>query len=71
MLAECQVLAHLRDGVMSTIDQIEATGLLTFNGSGPMFEADPIGAPANGKLTCENLWCGASNRSAPCLPILW
>ena len=67
-----RLMAHLRDGVMGIIDQIEATGLLTFNGAGPMFENDPIGASANGKLTCANLWCGGSNQETDLVsPAMW
>ena len=68
-----RLMAHLRDGALSTLDQMEATGLLTFNGTGPMFTSDPIGPePANGRLTCANLWGHANNQEFDLIsPAMW
>jgi hypothetical protein len=52
-----RLMSHLRDGVLSAMRQVEKTGLLTPNNTGPMTCSDPIGTkPANGKLTYKNLW---------------
>ncbi|MDH7570157.1 MAG: hypothetical protein QHJ73_11295 [Armatimonadota bacterium] len=59
-----RLMAHLRDGVLGAMDQVEATGLLTPNNTGPMFCSDPIGpAPSpggSGTVTFRHCW-GAAN----------
>ncbi|MDH7601574.1 MAG: hypothetical protein QHI38_05425 [Armatimonadota bacterium] len=58
-----RLMSHVRDATLAVMDQMEATGLLTFNGIGPMYESDPIGtAPENGRLTYANLWGHANNQ---------
>ncbi len=58
-----RLMTHVRDATLAVMSQIEATGLLTFNGIGPMYESDPIGnIPQNGRLTYSNLWGHANNQ---------
>ena len=53
-----RLMAHLRDSVLSALDQLEVTGLITPNNNGPMTCSDPIGETGgDNKLTCANLWC--------------
>jgi len=68
-----RLMAHVRDATLATMDQMEATGLLTFNGCGPMFESEPIGPkPADGRLTCANLWGHANNQEFDQVsPAMW
>ena len=58
-----RLMAYVRDVTLSVMDQMEATGLLTFNGIGPMYESEPIGPePKDGHLTYANLWGHANNQ---------
>ncbi|MGQ9454458.1 MAG: hypothetical protein ACUVRS_07530 [Armatimonadota bacterium] len=58
-----RLMSYLRDATLNIMDQIESTGLLTFNGLGPMYESEPFGPePQNGKLTYANLWGHANNQ---------
>ncbi len=58
-----QLMAYLRDAALSALDQLEATGLITPNNTGPMTCSDPLGpAPPDGNLTCKNLWCMANSQ---------
>ena len=67
------LMAHLRDAVLSALDQLEATGLITPNNTGPMTGSDPIGTTgANGKLTCHNLWSMTDSQEFDQVsPALW
>jgi hypothetical protein len=52
-----RLMAHLRDGVLRAMRQVEATGLLTPNNTGPMTCSDPVGPPApDGRVTFRSLW---------------
>jgi len=56
-------MAHLRDGVLQAMQQVEATGLLTPNSDGEMTCSDPVGPePRDGKLTAANLWMMANSQ---------
>ena len=68
-----RLMAHVRDGVLGAIDQVEATGLLTPNNTGPMTCSDPVGPPpADGTLTCKNLWLMANSQEFDQVsPAMW
>ncbi len=67
-----RLMAHLRDANLSVMDQMEATGLLTSNTCGPMYESDPIGDPDNGRITGANLWGHANNQEFDLVsPAMW
>jgi len=68
-----RLMAHLRDGVLQTMDQVEAMGLLSPNNVGGMFCSDPIGPdPDGGPLTYANLWgCANSQEFDPVSPAMW
>ena len=58
-----RLMAHLSNGVLQAMRQVEETGLLTENNIGPMTCSDPVGAkPMDGKLTYKNLWCMANSQ---------
>jgi hypothetical protein len=58
-----RLMAFLRDWTLSAMKQVEATGLLTPNNTGPMFCGDPVGpAPSDGRYTYKNFWCHADSQ---------
>ncbi len=67
------LMAHLRDAVLSSLDQLEASGLIRPNNTGPMIGGDPIGKTgAHGELTCRNLWCLTDSQEFDQVsPALW
>ena len=68
-----RLMAHLRDGALHTLADFESSGLLTANNTGSLFTGDPIGEPGpDGKLTCANLWGGASSQEFDQVsPAMW
>lgn len=68
-----RLMAHLRDGVLRAMDQVEASGLLTANNIGPMTCSDPIGPePVDGNLTFSNLWVSANSQEFDGVsPAMW
>jgi len=68
-----RLMAHLRDGVLGAVCQVEATGLLTRNNTGPMQCSDDFGPePKDGKLTCANLWMMTNSQEFDQVsPAMW
>jgi len=68
-----RLMAFLRDAVLSAMDQVAATGLLTPNNAGPMWCSDPIGRPEpDGRITCGNLWVHANSQEFDAVsPRMW
>lgn len=68
-----RLMAHVRDAVLGAIDQIEATGLLSANNTGPMYCSDPVGPETgDGPLTCANLWTNANSQEFDQVsPAMW
>ena len=68
-----RLMAHLRDGVLQAMRQVEATGLLTANNTGPMTCSDPVGTPASdGKLSYRNLWVMTNSQEFDQVsPAMW
>ena len=68
-----RLMSFLRDAVLSSMDQVEATGLLTPNNTGPMACSDPIGPIArNGRSAFRNLWCFANSQEFDQVsPMMW
>lgn len=68
-----RLMAFLRDSLMQTLDQFESSGMLTPNNTGSLFTSDPIGETGlDGKLTCANLWGGASGQEFDQVsPAMW
>ena len=68
-----RLMGHVRDGVLGAMRQVEATGLLTANNTGPMTCSDPIGSPQpDGKLTLGNLWLMANSQEFDQVsPAMW
>ena len=67
------LMAYLRDTVLSAMRQVEETGLLTPNNTGPMTCSDPVGPESgNGRLTYENLWAMTSSQEFDQVsPAMW
>lgn len=58
-----RLMAFLRDAVLSADAQVESTGLLTPNNTGPMLCSEPVGPPVgDGPLKRANLWCHANSQ---------
>jgi hypothetical protein len=58
-----RLMSHLRDGVLQSMRQVEATGLLTPNNTGPMTCSAPIApSPPGGPVTYKNLWVMANSQ---------
>ena len=68
-----RLMAHLRDGVLEAMRQVEQSGLLTPNGSGPMLCSDPLGPPPRaGRITYKNLWVMANSQEFDQVsPAMW
>ena len=67
-----RLMAHLRDANLSALDQLEATGLITPNNTGPMTCSDPIGDTHTNALTAKNLWCMANSQEFDQVsPAMW
>ena len=68
-----RLMAHVRDGVIQATRQVEASGLLAPNNSGPMTCSDPVGPQnADGRTTCENLWIMTNSQEFdPVSPAMW
>jgi hypothetical protein len=68
-----RLMTYLRDAVIAGMDQVEATGLLTPNNSGPMTCSDPVGPePTDGVYTCRNLWMMANSQELDGVsPAMW
>ncbi|MGQ9630112.1 MAG: hypothetical protein ACUVXI_07315 [bacterium] len=68
-----RLMAHLRDGVLRAMRQIEETGLLTPNNTGPMICSDPIGPePNDGRYTYKNLWVMTNSQEFDQVsPAMW
>jgi len=68
-----RLMSFLRDAVLSAMDQIEATGLLTPNNIGAMTCSDPLGAPDDrGMFHYRNLWCMANSQEFDQVsPAMW
>ena len=67
-----RLMAYLRDAVLSTMDQVETTGLLALNNHGAMTCSDPIGETGNGSPTFANLWCMANSQEFDQVsPAMW
>ena len=68
-----RLMAYLRDATLRGMDQVESTGLLTPNNSGPMTCSDPIGQPdADGRYTFANLWGMANSQEFDQVsPTMW
>lgn len=67
-----KLMGVLRDGVLRSIDAVEASGYLTPNNHGPMTCSDPIGEPTDGQYTCKNLWMMANSQEFDQVsPAMW
>ena len=68
-----RLMAYLRDASLAALDQLEGTGLITPNNSGPMTCSEPIGETGtNDNLTCRNLWCMANSQEFDQVsPAMW
>jgi hypothetical protein len=67
-----RLMAFLRDAMLSSIDQVEASGFLTRNNHGPMNCSDDIGDPNADPLTCKNRWCMANSQEFDQVsPAMW
>ena len=68
-----RLMAYLRDSVLGAMSQVEETGLLTPNNTGPMTCSDPVGpASADGRCTFKNLWEMANSQEFdPVSPAMW
>lgn len=68
-----RLMSHLRDGILRAMDQVEETGLLTPNNTGPMLCSDPITpGPADGKLTYKSLWTMVNSQEFDQVsPAMW
>ena len=68
-----RLMAYLRDWLLSAMQQVQATGLLTPNNTGPMTCSDPVGTvPADGKVTYRNCWCMANSQEFDQVsPAMW
>jgi len=68
-----RLMAHVRDSVLGAMRQVEATGLLTPNNTGPMTCSNPIGEPGPaGKITLKNLWLMANSQEFDQVsPTMW
>ena len=69
-----RLMAYLRDATLSALDQLEATGLITPNNTGPMTCSAPIGEIGGGdnKVNCGNLWCMTDSQEFDQVsPAMW
>ena len=68
-----RMMAYLRDTVLTAMDQVEATGLLSPGSAWPMLTSDPLGpTPANGKHTYANCWALANSQEFDQVsPAMW
>lgn len=68
-----RLMAFLRDCVLQTMDDVEASALLTVNNDVGMIYSEPIGGPLpDGRLTLKNLWCmGNSQEFDQVSPAMW
>jgi len=68
-----RLMAHLRDGVLEAMQQVEESGLLTPNNSGPMICSDPFGPPpTDGRYTYKNLWVMSNSQEFDQVsPAMW
>ena len=68
-----RLMAYLRDTVLSAMEQVKATGLLTPNNSGPMTCSDPLGATSKEQPTgYHNMWVMANSQELdPVSPAMW
>ncbi|MGI6082400.1 MAG: hypothetical protein ACOYEP_05975 [Limnochordia bacterium] len=58
-----RLMAHMRDGVLGAMRQVQATGLLTPNTNDPMTCSDPIDPPPPGEpITYKNMWVMANSQ---------
>ncbi|HRU04397.1 MAG TPA: hypothetical protein P5137_01320 [Candidatus Brocadiia bacterium] len=65
-----RLMAHVRDGALRALDQLEASGVMTPNANGPMYCFDPIG-PA-GPVTAKNCVCAANSQEFDQVsPAMW
>ena len=64
-----RLMAHIRDAVLRAMRDVEETGLLTRNNTGPMTCSDPIGPEP---ITYRNLWgMGNSQEFDQISPDMW
>ena len=68
-----RLMAHLRDACLSSLDQLEATGVVTPNNTGPMTCSDPIGETDDDTgPSCRNMWCIANSQEFDQVsPVMW
>ena len=68
-----RLMAHLRDGVLQAMRQVEESGLLTPNNIGPMFCSDPLGPERDdGSVTYKSLWVAANSQEFDQVsPAMW
>lgn len=68
-----RLMGYLRDAVMSSLDQLEASGLLTPNHFGPMIESEPLAVPPqDGRHSLRELWCMANSQEFDQVsPAMW
>jgi hypothetical protein len=68
-----RLMAHLRDGVLRAMRQVEEAGVLSANNFGPMLCSDAVGPePSDGRLTYANLWVMADSQEFDQVsPAMW
>ena len=68
-----RLMAHLRDGALQAMRQVEESGLLTPNNTGPMICSDPLGPPpTDGRYTYQNLWVMSNSQEFDQVsPAMW
>jgi len=68
-----RLMAYQRDATLSALDQLEATGLITPNNTGPMTCSDPIGETGgDNKVNCGDLWCMTDSQEFDQVsPAMW
>jgi hypothetical protein len=68
-----RLMAHLCDGVLGAMRQVEEAGLLTPNNTGPMICSDPLGPqPIDSRYTYKNLWVMSNSQEFDQVsPAMW
>ena len=68
-----RLLAYLRDATLRALEQVEATGLVTPNTTGPMIASEPLdAAPVTGRATFRQCWCMANSQEFDQVsPAMW
>lgn len=67
-----RLMAHVRDAVLSAMDQVEAMGILSPNNTAYSYCSDPIGGENGQGFTCANMWGSANSQEFDQVsPAMW